>query len=59
MIENIVVVEQTTQGRDDIFTRNSVGENSSEGDLCDWGNLPPCLARSPYACSIRLYHRHT
>lgn len=56
MIENLVLVEETAQGDDYIFTGDARRENASECKLDNVGHLPPRSACGPDTSGVGPYN---
>lgn len=57
MVQDLILVEETAEGNDDILARNSRGQEPGERDLGDWGNLPPSTFGRPDGRGVGSNHR--
>ena len=47
VVENLVLVEETSKRNDDILSCDTLGHSAAQGDLCNRRYLPPGLASRP------------
>ncbi|KAH3664205.1 hypothetical protein OGAPHI_004556 [Ogataea philodendri] len=59
MVQNLVVVEQSTQRHNHVLSGDSLGKTPLQLNLGNRWNLPPGLAGSPDGGSVRSHYRST